>query len=126
MSLGSVTAADLIARPDQFDCIIDARSPAEFAEDHLPGAQNWPVLNDQERIAVGTLYKQESALAARKLGAAMVARNIATHVEHWLQDKPRESLAGLGTILLGLVVFCLSEWRREKQPAVLSCQPAEC
>jgi len=90
MSLGSVTAADLIARPNRFDCIIDARSPAEFAEDHLPGALNWPVLDDRQRIAVGTLYKQESALAARKLGAAMVARNIAAHVERWLQDKPRD------------------------------------
>ena len=53
----------------QFDEIIDVRSPAEFAEDHLPGAINCPVLDDDERIQVGTLYKQVSPFEARKLGA---------------------------------------------------------
>ena len=64
-----------------FDAVIDVRSPGEYAEDHLPGAVNFPVLNDQERIQVGTLYKQSSAFDAKKLGAAMVARNIASHIE---------------------------------------------
>ncbi|MDR0775856.1 MAG: GDSL-type esterase/lipase family protein, partial [Azonexus sp.] len=41
-----------------FDEIIDARSPAEFAEDHLPGARNCPVLDNAQRAEVGTLYKQ--------------------------------------------------------------------
>ncbi|MEO7852592.1 MAG: tRNA 2-selenouridine(34) synthase MnmH [Rubrivivax sp.] len=90
MSLTSTTAAEYVGEPGRFYRIIDARSPAEFAEDHLPGAVNWPVLDDEQRRIVGTLYKQESALAARKLGAAMVARNIATHVEQWVQDKPRD------------------------------------
>ena len=66
------------------------RSPAEFAEDHLPGAVNWPVLDDEQRRIVGTLYKQVSPLQARKVGAAMVARNIADHLERWMADKPRE------------------------------------
>ncbi len=74
----------------RFDNIIDVRSPAEFAEDHLPGALNWPVLDNEQRRIVGTLYKQVSALEARKVGAAMVARNIAAHVERELRDKPRE------------------------------------
>ena len=43
---------------DEFDAIIDVRSPSEFAEDHIPGAINCPVLDDEERIRVGTLYKQ--------------------------------------------------------------------
>jgi tRNA 2-selenouridine synthase len=73
-----------------FDTLIDARSPAEFAEDHLPGAVNWPVLDDEERRIVGTLYVQTSPLAARKLGAALVARRIAGHVDAQLHDKPRE------------------------------------
>jgi tRNA 2-selenouridine synthase len=75
---------------DEFDCIIDARSESEFALDHIPGAINCPVLNDEERIRVGTMYKQVNAFEAKKVGAALVAKNIARHIEtHWL-DKPRE------------------------------------
>jgi tRNA 2-selenouridine synthase len=64
-----------------FDTIIDVRSPAEFAEDHVPGAINLPVLSDAERARVGTIYKQVSAFDARKIGAALVARNAARHLE---------------------------------------------
>ena len=60
-----------------FDDIIDARAPAEFAEDHLPGAISLPVLDDAERARVGTIYKQVSPFDARKLGAALVAQNVA-------------------------------------------------
>jgi tRNA 2-selenouridine synthase len=86
----AVDAATWAAATGRFDTLIDARSPAEFAEDHLPGAVNWPVLDDAQRHEVGTLYKQVSPLQARKVGAAMVARNIAGHVERWVADKPRE------------------------------------
>ena len=63
-----------------FDTVIDARSPLEFAEDHLPGAINLPVLSDEERAQVGTIYKQVSPFDARKLGGAMVAANAARHI----------------------------------------------
>lgn len=69
-----------------FDAVIDVRSPAEFAEDHLPGAINLPVLDDAERARVGTIYKQQSPFLARKLGAALVARNAALHLEGPLAD----------------------------------------
>lgn len=62
-----------------FDAIIDVRSPAEFAEDHIPGAINLSVLSDTERARVGTLYVA-SRFEARRLGAALVARNIAAHL----------------------------------------------
>jgi tRNA 2-selenouridine synthase len=64
-----------------FDAVIDVRSPSEFAEDHLPGAVNLPALSDAERSEVGTIYKRESPFRARKVGAAMVARNVAAHLE---------------------------------------------
>jgi tRNA 2-selenouridine synthase len=73
-----------------YDAIIDARSPAEYAEDHLPGAISLPVLDDEERARVGTLYKQVSPFAARRLGAALVARNLARHLESALERFPRE------------------------------------
>ncbi len=67
-----------------FDTIIDVRSPAEFAEDHMPGAINLPVLNNEERARVGTIYVQQSPFLARKLGAALVFRNAAGHIEDHL------------------------------------------
>ena len=78
-----------IAQLAEFDTIIDARAPAEFAEDHLPGAISLPVLNDAERARVGTLYKQVSVFEAKKLGAALISRNIARHIEEHLLDKPK-------------------------------------
>ncbi len=75
-----VTATDALARLTDFDAIVDVRSPAEFAEDHLPGAINWPVLDNNERRLVGTMYAT-SPFEARKIGAALVARNIARHIE---------------------------------------------
>lgn len=71
-----------------YDDIIDVRAPAEFADDHLPGAISLPVLDDEERARVGTIYKQVNPFAARKLGAALVARNTADHLERVLADRP--------------------------------------
>lgn len=64
-----------------FDMVIDVRSPAEYAEDRLPGAINLPALSDDERARVGTIYTQESPFTARKIGAALVARNVAAHLD---------------------------------------------
>jgi tRNA 2-selenouridine synthase len=75
---------------DQFDAIIDARSESEFALDHLPGAINCPVLDDEQRILVGTTYKQVNAFEAKKIGAPLVARNIAHYIETLWHDKPRD------------------------------------
>src|SRR6185503_8518447 len=72
----------------QFDAVIDVRSPSEYAEDHIPQALCCPVLDDAERAQVGTLHKQASSFAARKSGAALVARNIARHVETAFAGKP--------------------------------------
>lgn len=80
----------ILPQLDAFDTIIDVRSPGEFAEDHIPGAINCPVLDDAQRIQIGTLYKQVSAFDAKKAGAALVAKNIAHHIETQFHDKPRE------------------------------------
>lgn len=73
-----------------FSEIIDVRSPSEFAEDHLPGAINLPVLDDEERARVGTIYKQESPFLARRLGAAIIARHAANYLDGALADRPRD------------------------------------
>ena len=72
-----------------FDEIIDVRTPAEFADDHIPGALNCPVLNNAQRIEVGTLYKQHSPFDAKKIGAAYVAENIAHHLRHTFHERPK-------------------------------------
>ena len=81
-----------LALPDirAFDDVIDARSPAEYAEDRLPGAVNAPVLDDEERAIVGTIYKQNSAFEAKRAGAPLAARNIARAIEERFAAKPRD------------------------------------
>ncbi|HPD91677.1 MAG: tRNA 2-selenouridine(34) synthase MnmH [Rhodobacter sp.] len=84
----------LTAIPDLFtlpyDEVIDVRSPSEYAEDHVPGAVNLPALDDNERARVGTVYVQDSRFLARRMGAALVARNAARHLEGYLADKPAD------------------------------------
>ncbi len=90
MSLERISAEDALGKLGSFSAVIDARSEGEYAEDHLPGAVNWPSLHDDERKIVGTQYKQISAFEAKKLGAALVANNIAAHIQREVLDKPRE------------------------------------
>lgn len=73
-----------------FDTLIDARSPAEFALDRIPGAINCPVLDDDERRIVGTIYKHNGAFEARRVGGAMVAANLARHLREQFADKPSQ------------------------------------
>ncbi|WP_293678602.1 tRNA 2-selenouridine(34) synthase MnmH [uncultured Phenylobacterium sp.] len=75
------------AAMSRFDMVIDVRSPSEFAQDHVPGAVNLPVLTDAERAEIGTIYVQDSRFKARRLGAAYVAQNVATHLRTALADK---------------------------------------
>ncbi|QJE02396.1 tRNA 2-selenouridine(34) synthase MnmH [Massilia forsythiae] len=81
---------EILPQLDAFDTVIDARSESEFALDHLPGAINCPVLDDAERILIGTTYKQVGAFEAKKLGAPLVAKNIARHIDTLFADKPKD------------------------------------
>ena len=85
-----LTADACLAQLEQYDSIIDVRSESEYALDHIPGAINCPVLNVAQRIEVGTLYKQTSAFEAKKIGAALVAENIALHLKQKFRDQPRD------------------------------------
>lgn len=90
MSLSTLSAVEVIDRLHEFDTIIDARSEAEYEQDHLPGAVNWPTLDNEQRRDIGTLYKQVNAFEAKKRGAALAARNIAAHIEREVIDKPKD------------------------------------
>src|SRR5882724_1658494 len=91
-----------------FDAILDARTPAEFALDHIPGAISAPVLDDAERAQVGTLYKQVSQFEAKKLGAALVAKNVAAHIDRLFRDKGKAWRP---------LVYC---WRGGKRSAAMA------
>lgn len=84
-----LTGEITLPRLSDFDEIIDVRSPAEFEEDHVPGAINLPVLDNEQRAQVGTIYKQVSAFEAKKIGAALVYRNLAHHLEQHFAVKPK-------------------------------------
>ena len=93
VNVNPVSAKDAMARmalplgqTGGYNAIIDARSEGEFALDHLPGAINWPSLNNEERIVIGTLYKQAGPFEAKKRGAGLVAANIAKHIEKHVID----------------------------------------
>ena len=86
--MARLTADVSLAALARYDAVIDVRSPGEFAEDHLPGAINLPVLDNAERARVGTMYVQESRFGARRMGAALVLKNIAAHLEGPLADRP--------------------------------------
>jgi tRNA 2-selenouridine synthase len=90
MSVSRVSVADAIARLDRYSAVLDARSESEYADDHLPGARNWPSLTDAERAAIGTEYAQASPFEARKRGAVLTSRNIAAHLERDAMQLPRD------------------------------------
>ena len=139
MSLTTLNAAQALAQLAQFDTIVDARTELEHAEDRLPGAINWPSLNNEERVTIGTLYKQVNAFEAKKRGAALVARNVAAHIERELLDAPRSwkplvycwrggnRSGALATILgaIGFHVTLLEGGYKAFRQAVLADLPAQ-
>ncbi|MDJ0554973.1 MAG: tRNA 2-selenouridine(34) synthase MnmH [Microcoleaceae cyanobacterium MO_207.B10] len=73
-------------KPDAFfqtpGVILDVRSPAEYAQGHIPGAISFPLLNNEERAQVGTCYKQKGKDEAVELGLAIAGPKFADFVAH--------------------------------------------
>ncbi len=53
--------------------VVDVRTPLEFSEDHIPGALNVPLLDNEERVEIGIIYKQAGPHAARQRGLELTA-----------------------------------------------------
>jgi len=96
----TVTLEQGLSLRDRGAVLIDARSPAEFAEATIPGAINLPVLDNAERTEVGTLYKQVGKARARRRGVELVAPKIPAMVD--------QAAALQAVTSLPVVVFC---WR---------------
>lgn len=75
------------------DCpLLDVRSPGEFAQGHIPGAINMPLFTNEERAAVGTLYKQEGKDAAMELGLHLVGPKLGNFVKEAKELAPERKL----------------------------------
>lgn len=101
---------DSFSIAEEFDDIIDVRSPSEFAEDHVPGSINLPVLDDEQREIVGTLHRQAGEFEARKVGASLISSNIARHLEVHFADKPKA---------YRVLVYCWRGGQRSKSMATV-------
>ncbi len=85
----ALPVADVVSRLREFNTVVDARSPSEFADDHLPGAISAPVLDDAQRAIVGTVNAERGAFEAKRLGAAIVSRNIGELIDRLFADRDR-------------------------------------
>ena len=72
--------------------VVDVRSEKEFAEGHIPNAFNIPILNDAERKAVGTDYKQKGQLEAIKTGFRLVGPRIINLINDAEKIAPEKEL----------------------------------
>ena len=87
MAIKRISFSDIDLK--KLDDVIDVRSPSEYEVDHIPGAINLPVLSDKEREMIGTIYKKNSKFEAKKLGAALVSKNISNHLKENIREKNR-------------------------------------
>ncbi len=90
--------------------LIDVRTPAEYEEDHLPGAINLPVLSNEERDRVGTIYHQESQFKARRVGAGLICSNV---------PEILEEIEARRTDDQSLALYCWRGGNRSKSLAII-------
>lgn len=87
-----------------YDLIIDARSQREYEEDHIPGAVNMPVVNNEEYAEVGTLHRTDK-VGAYRIGVRYSLLNIAKHIA---EDLPMYSVQSR------VLVYCFRGGKRSK------------
>ena len=89
MKFANVKPCEISQVPElAFDMIIDVRTPAEFEIDHIPGSVNYPVLDNDERIIIGTLHNG-NVFEARRRGAALISRHVADLLENEFKHQPK-------------------------------------
>ena len=104
------------------DCVIlDVRSPGEFLKGHIPGASNLPIFSDEERVRVGTLYKQTSRAVAFLEGLDFIGPKLRFFIEETTRLAPDKKI----------LIHCWRGGLRSQSMAVLleaagfSCQLLE-
>ena len=87
--------------------LVDARSEGEFAQSYIPGAINIPILDNAERIQVGTLYKQAGPEKATLKGFELVGPRFHLIQREALRKFPAKKL----------ILYC---WRGGMRSQILS------
>lgn len=78
--LKTISTEEFLDQYNEFDLIIDARSPSEYAHSKIPNAINIYALNDNEHEEIGYIYKQKSRSEAKVKGASFICQNASKHV----------------------------------------------
>ncbi len=88
----------------QYDLVIDARSPREYSEDHLPGATNLPVVDNDEYAEVGTTHRTDKH-RAYVIGVSHALKNISRSIDSVVARYPRDAR---------ILVYCFRGGKRSK------------
>lgn len=72
--------------------VVDVRSEGEFETGHIKDAINVPILNNQERVAVGTDYKQKGQAEAIKTGFRLVGPRLLDIINQAEKVSPAKEL----------------------------------
>jgi tRNA 2-selenouridine synthase len=73
--------------------LIDVRTPAEFEHGHVPGAFNVPLFSNEERVKVGTTYKQVGREEAILLGFDLTGSKWSVFIKQALEIAPNKKIA---------------------------------
>ena len=84
--------------------VIDARSEREYAEDHVPGAINLPVVDNDEYAEVGTTHRADKH-RAYLIGVSYALKNIARSIENLVAQYPKDAR---------MLVYCFRGGKRSK------------
>ncbi|CAL8093462.1 unnamed protein product [Calicophoron daubneyi] len=121
----SVAWGNLFSPKKPKPCIIDVRSPAEFEEDHIPGAVSLPVLDNRERAYVGCLHSKGNILKARILGASLVCGNLSRILQEFASRctdevcPPDRAERNGSPIPPDLLIYCWRGGQRSRSLAVI-------
>ncbi len=94
--------------------LIDVRAPVEFSQSAMPAAINLPLMNDEERAAVGTCYKRQGPEAALALGHKLVQGDLrASRTQAWLEACARYPHGYLCCARGGQRSHIVQQWLKE-------------
>ncbi|MGI9251701.1 MAG: tRNA 2-selenouridine(34) synthase MnmH [Pseudohongiellaceae bacterium] len=94
--------------------LLDVRAPIEFARGALPGATNIPLLDDEQRAAVGKAYRQAGQTAAIEKGHTLVTeQGKAQRINEWQTFLAAGSGAALYCLRGGLRSHIAQQWLAE-------------
>ncbi len=102
-----LTAKQVIDRLQHGEVLLDTRTPAEYDHAHIPGAQSFPLMTNEERVIIGTLYKQKGREAAVAKGFELIGPRFSGFITQAEKIAPDRKL----------ILYC---WRGGLRSSVMS------